>query len=909
MTTLAEVTEVQAAVPVLVTKVRRPSTPLLLIARPRLLDQLTAYVDRRLILVSAPAGYGKTALISHWLEAASGAYAWLSLDEQDNDLATFLLYLVAAIRGAYPEAMAAVEQLLRAPTLPPPIRLADAVLQGMAGLPGPLILALDDYHAIKAPEIHTLMARLVEHLPPHMHLVVITRADPPLPLDRLRGRQQMGETRAADLCFSAGETKLLLQRMLGPSVSEETVALLEDSTEGWPVGLHLAGLSLRDRSDPAIFARKIAEHGHQAITEYLLSEVLTGLPQAQADCLLLTSLFDRFCAPLIDAAQADGSAKLSGDDFLRAIRRGNLFVVSLDDEGIWCRYHHFFQALLRARLGLRYAEADVTAIHARAAVWFSAQGLVDEAIVHFLEAGDPVAAASLVEAQVRPALDRETWRQIEHWIGLLPPEVSSRRPRLLLAQAWLHYIRWQFGAIEARLDAAEGVMREVPAATGGAETTLWGEISVLRSALAQNKGDGRLMAQLSEAGIAALRPQTGYTIGVAHFNYIWALQACGQYERAVEFARRQLDASGWQPHALNLRVLLALANIHHEMADLPALQDIVPIWQKLARQSGLGLSVAWSQFAEGWLSYQRNELEAADETFRRFADVAWAAHGRAVVDGYTGLVLTALGRGRPNEASAHVNALKERLLERGMLALVNVAQSLEQRVALAGGSPSSLDWRPDPSSAAVPVDLWEQPVLTYVRTLLAVGGPAALAQATELLADSRAEALARNSDRRLIEDGAFQALVLSAQGHEAAALAALQETVERAAPGGALRLLADCGPGLIPLLRKLQAAGVAPRYVEKVLAAVVEPAAPTPLALQAGAAAPAPREEAPAEMLTNREVDVLILLAERLSDKEIAERLVLAPVTIKKHEQRIYRKLGVDNRRAAVAQARRLGLI
>jgi len=333
---------------------------------------------------------------------------------------------------------------------------------------------------------------------------------------------------------------------------------------------------------------------------------------------------------------------------------------------------------------------------------------------------------------VHPALDREDWRQIERWLGLLPTDVSSRRPGLLLAQAWLHYIRWQFAAIAARLDAAEALMRDTPVVARGAETALQGGISALRAALAQNMGDSKLTVQLSEAAIAALRPQTGYAIGLAHLNYIWALQACGQYGRAVEFARRQLDASGWQPHALNLRVLLALANIHYEMADLPALQDIVPTWQKLAQQSGLGLSVAWSQFAEGWLSYQRNELEAADESFRRFADVAWAAHGRAVVDGYTGLMLTALGRGRPNEASAHVNALKERLLERGMLALVNVAQSLEQRVALAGGSPSSLDWRPDPSSAAVPVDLWEQPVLTYVRTLLAVGGPAALAQATEL---------------------------------------------------------------------------------------------------------------------------------------------------------------------------------
>jgi len=241
--------------------------------------------------------------------------------------------------------------------------------------------------------------------------------------------------------------------------------------------------------------------------------------------------------------------------------------------------------------------------------------------------------------------------------------------------------------------------------------------------------------------------------------------------------------------------------------------------------------------------------------------------------------------------------------------LTELARETDERVALAVDPGSSLDWRPDPIFPAVPGDFWEQPLLTRVRTLLAAGSPDDLAQAAELLADSRAKALARSFARILIEVGGLQALVLSAQGHEAAALAALQEAVERAAPGGALRLLADSGPGLIPLLRKLQAAGVAPRYVEKVLAALVEPATPTVPSLQGGAAAPAPREEAPAEMLTNREVDVLILLAERLSDKEIAERLVLSPVTIKKHEQRIYRKLRVDNRRAAVAQARRLGLI
>ena len=253
------------------------------------------------------------------------------------------------------------------------------------------------------------------------------------------------------------ETRLLLQQMLGPGVSEETVALLEDSTEGWAVGLHLAGLSLRNRRDPAVFARKIAEHGHQAVTEYLLSEVLAGLPQAQADCLLQTSLFDRFCAPLIDAAQAEDGAKLSGDDFLRVIRHGNLFVVSLDDEGRWFRYHHFFQVLAAGPAGPAICGGGDQGHACRAPVPGSAaQGLVDEAIVHFLKAGDPIAAATLVEEQVHPALDRENWHQFEHWMRLLRTEVHPR-PRLLTAQAWLHVLRYQFTAAAPLLDAAEAV--------------------------------------------------------------------------------------------------------------------------------------------------------------------------------------------------------------------------------------------------------------------------------------------------------------------------------------------------------------------------------------------------------------------------------------------------------------------
>lgn len=906
--------DVQTAVLMLETKLRRPTLSAQHVARPRLLDQLNASADRQLILVSAPAGYGKTALVSRWLDAVDCSCAWFSVDEYDNDLAAFLLYLAAAIRAVYQDALSVIELLLQAPTLPAPHRLADALLQDLAALPGPLILALDDYHTVNAPGIHVLMARLVERLPAQVHLMLITRADPPLPLVRLRGRQQLGEIRAADLRFNAEETGLLLQQLLGSGVTAETAALLEESTEGWAVGLHLAALSLRNRSDPAAFARQIAAQGHQAITEYLLSEVLAGLPAAQRDCLLQSALFERFCASLIDAAQAEGDGKLVGDDFMRAIRRGNLFVVSLDDEGNWCRYHHFFQSLLRARLALRYSSAEIKAIHARAAAWFSAQGLVDEAVRHFLAAGDPIAAAVLVEAQVHPVLDRENWRQLEHLLGLLPPAVSGR-PRLLLAQAWLHFFRWQFGAIEARLDAAESALQTVPQTD--MEVVLRGEISLLRASLANSRGDGALTVQYAEAALAAIRPETQYTMGMAQLYYIWGLQSFGQYERAVDFAHHQLDKYGWQANAVTMRLLLALGTIHFEMANLPAMQRITTIWQKLAEQTGFGLSIAWSSYSQGWLCYQRNELQAASAAFQRVAEMAWVAHGRAVVDSYTGLVLIALARGRPEEALPHIDALNERLSERGMLALAEAAGSLQQRVALAKGEVTGLASREGASRGLIAGDLWEQPALTEVRTLLAAGNPEQLTLAAELLAESRAYALARNSNRRLIEIDALQALVLAAQEDTGGALAALQAAVERAAPGGALRLLVDCGPGLIGLLQELKAAGVARSYTRQVLAAfdgafdgaAASLPAAQPRPVQSAPAPSAAREPIPAELFTNREIDVLSLLAQRLADKEIAERLVLSPLTVKKHMQRIYRKLGVDNRRAAVAKAHSLGLI
>ena len=428
--------------------------------------------------------------------------------------------------------------------------------------------------------------------------------------------------------------------------------------------------------------------------------------------------------------------------------------------------------------------------------------------------------------------------------------------------------------------------------------------------MASAQGSSESTVHLAEAALSALHPEMRFALGLAQFYYIWGMQASGHYDRAVDFAQRQLELYGWQANVLTLRLFLALGNAHFEMANLPAMQSVTTIWHKLVDQTSYGLSLAWSLFGLGWLSYQRNELDRANEFFLRLTAMAWAAHGRAVVDGYTGLVLIALARGCPDDALVHIDALHEHLVERGMSALAGVIPSLEQRVALAIRSATAPAWRHARSAAPGGGDFWEQPELTEVRTLLAAGGSPALAQAAALLAESRAQALARNSNRRLVEIGALQALVSAAQGDEAAALAALQEAVERAAPGGALRLLVDCGLGLIPLLQKLKAAGVAPGYIQKLLAAFDATAIGSPALLNEPLpAGPAARQETPAELFTNREIDVLTLLAQRLGDKEIAAQLFLSPLTVKKHTQRLYRKLGVANRRVAVAEAGRLGLI
>ena len=887
------------------TKLQRPQPAAAEAPRPRVLERLAPGLRGSLVLVSAPAGYGKTTAVNHWLDTLDLPIAWVSLDERDGDLATFVGYLLAAVRSVYPDAGETTRLLVKGAVLPSPNRLADTLLQDLAALPDPLMLALDDYHTIRSLDVHTVMSRVVQYLPADFHLVVRTRVDPPWPLERLRSRQQVVELNSRDLRFTLDEANQWLGEMLGPATAAETAALLQESSEGWAAGLQLAALSLRGQRDPASAARRIAHSNSQLVIDYLAAEVLQGLPDAERAFLFQTSLLDRFSASLCDALRGDDGPQWDGGEMLQTVRRSNLFLAPLDEEGVWFRYHPLFRNLLRMRLPQAYGEAAVRAMHARASAWFAAQGLVDEAVTHALQAGDVEGAATLVEDNVHPALDRETWRLVERWIKLLPTTTLSR-PRLLLAQGWLSFIRYQVTAIDGLIDAADEAIAGAATPGDPKEETLAGELAALRSATAYPLNDIERVFSCAEEALRLLHPDMQYVMGQAQVHYIIGLHATGRSEEAVEFAQRQLGLHRERP-ALMLRVLLGLCSVHYESANVPAMHAAASTFIHVAREAGLGLSIGWSQYALGWPLYQRNDLARAEACFRDLASIAPVVHGRGLLDGYTGLALTFLAQGRSDEALAAVGTLREHLVERSLMALAPVVDSLQQHILLAHDPQAALaaDYRaPD---KPVSIEFWEQPALTYVRTVLAQGAPGELARADGLLAERRAEATKRHAQRTLIEINALQALVSAAQGNEDKALAFLRQAVAAAAPGGVLRLMTDCGPGLIPLLQKLAGEGVAPGYVRQVMGLLTATDALPIMPIQD--AGPVGRaSEAPVALLTNREIDVLILLAERLSDKEIAERLVLSPETVKKHTLSIYRKLGVHNRRAAALQARSLGL-
>jgi LuxR family transcriptional regulator, maltose regulon positive regulatory protein len=884
------------------TKLHPPRLPLGYVTRPRLLTLLDEGLARGLILVTAPAGYGKTSLVVDWLQQRPTLrVAWFSLAETDNDLDLFLRYLTTAVQRAFPDTRTRpclpTQALLDAPHPPPLDTISHTLSNDLAHLPHPLLLILDDYHLLTLPAIQQVIATLCRYLPPNLQLLLTSRVLPALPqLARLRAQQRVLEIQAADLRVVLPEAQAILKQTVGTELDEATTALLDAQTEGWVIGLQLAGLSLRGQPDPAAFARTLELRNQELVTELLLTEVLAHEPPEILTFLYHTAVLERLCDSLCQAV-IPPSASTTPLPRLAQLAQSGLFIIALDTQGKWYRYHHLFQSLLQQRLAQEWAETEIAAVHRRAAGWLAEQGFIEEALQNLLAGGDVDTAVVLIETERHNILNQGEIHRLARWLNLLPPQTINQHASLLQLQAWV--LRWQanFAAIPPLLQQAEALLQQAHTATTTthpsiAPDILQAERDVLRGEIAFFQNNFAPSIAYTQSALDRLPSSYTFMRGVAVLFHLLSQQTMGQTTQALAQLHRWLADEQFQHPISRHFLLIAAGAIYSTNGDLKRLEPIGQVLLKLGLEHEKPLSISWGHYFLALVYYQWNRLEEAYTHWSGVCAWRYQANFRLYHEAMLGIALLHYCQGEDAQAEQTLATLTQVLLELNQGQFAPEVESFRARLALMRGEvDTAVSWLPtSPPPTRMPVNFWETNDLTRIKLLLAQDTPTSRQQAATLLNTTQQYATNTDSLWLRIQIQALRALLAQANNDTTQALTAAAQAIHLAEPGGYLRLFVELGSPMAHLLTQLAQQGTAPTYITQILQAF--PVAP-----------PTPTE------LTLREQEILALLHQGFSDKEIAQQLVLSILTVKKHNRHIYQKLGVPNRRQAVAKAKKLHLL
>ena len=679
-------TEKSPNIDIIRTKLYRPPVTKDLVPRSHLLERLEYCRQRPLTLISAPAGYGKSTLASSWLDACKCPGAWVSLDEDENDLRLFLTYVVMAIRMFFPETVHQTQALLNATELPPGKVLARMLLNELAQLEKSFILVLDDYHRIREPAVHDLLKDLLHHPPQALHLVLVTRHNPPLPLTSLRARGQMTEIREQDLRFSTAETMDFLHQAMALPVDTQIAAVLNDWTEGWVTGLRLATLSMRRQEDIDRILPHLSEENRH-ITEYLISEVLSQQATAIQRYLLSTAVLNRFCASLCEAVcvgDDQEACPMSGQEFLDWLEQTNLFVIPLDDQQQWFRYHHMFQQLLQHRVHVQCSPEEITALHTRASRWFAEQGLIDEALQHALAAEDTPAAIRLVAQHRHPLMNHEQWPRLESWLRLFSDRIIAQHPDLLLMRAWIFQQRLRLFDIPAVLDQVEPLLAAMPHESA-ATKHLYGEFAVLRSYQYFNAADGHQVIALAQHALECLPEEYLYARSGAVMLLGAGYQMAGDFTTATTVVYQTLQDDAFHHTASHTRLLAALCFIYWFEADLTGFHQAATQHLKLSQDLKLPESLAIARYFLGIFYYQRNDLAAAEQILTEAVNTSSSFNSINFGFSTFALALTYQAREQPEDACEAVDKIVAFAMEAGSTTLLGFAQAFQAELALRQG--------------------------------------------------------------------------------------------------------------------------------------------------------------------------------------------------------------------------------
>jgi LuxR family maltose regulon positive regulatory protein len=873
-----------------------------LVSRPRLVERLEEglCLDHRLTLVSATAGFGKTTLLSEWLHHLDRPAAWLSLDDEDNDPVRFLTYLVATLQKVDLN----IGQALQGQPGSSPGSEVQSVLASLindlATTDTALVLVLDDLHTIQNEAIHDALNALVEHQPPALHLVLASRVDPPLPLARLRARGQMTEIRDQDLRFTVQEATQFLNQGMGLGLSEPAISTLEERTEGWIAGLQMAALALRgastanrQRGEEVANFIETFRGTHRYILDYLVEEVLSQQPLAVQEFLVQTSILERMTGPLCDAVRLGAPAahgEAAGLAVLAQLEQANLFLMPLDTERRWYRTHHLFADLLRSTLRQTRSPDEIRMLHRRASQWHQDHGLLEEAVRHAIAAQDFERAATIIEANIATVMSRSEPPVLLHWIEKLPQDLLRSRPWIEIYRAWTM-------SLSGESDQAERLLQEVEARVEPdtpQAPELLGSIGAIRTFLANLRGDGDRVIELAHAAEALLpdehlnaRAMIAYALADTYFardEMEGAKRATREMMRVGEKAGRLL---------MTVPALCDLASIKQVEGQLHQAYELLSrARQGMLEREGLNSRVRCPyEIGLASLLYEWNQLDAAYEHVMAGIDYGQRFNVFShLVSGSLTLMRVFQARGQVQDARDALRRAEQTVARHRvrLAAAIDLKTARVRHYLALGDLETAVKLAEDCRGPS------ELERLAWARLHLAQGRPD---EALHLLERQKTAADAGGRTGRLIEILGLTAVTLETVGHYDTALQTLAEALRLASPEGHVRTFLDLGEPIGELLRKAVAHGLAPDYAASLLATHETDQGPSPSL------------ETLADPLTERELEVLRLLSAGLSNKEIANTLIIAPSTVKQHLKNLYSKLDVHSRTQAVARGQELRLL
>ncbi|MFK5857151.1 MAG: response regulator [Bacteroidota bacterium] len=893
---------------ILQTKLHRPPVLDDYVVREKIIEELEKNIIRPLSVISAGAGYGKSVTVSEWLEQTRFLHTWLSLDEEHNDFRMFMLYLCAAIEKLFPGSLENTGNLLAAANLPPFEVISNSLINELCDIDQEFILVLDDYHSIRERKVHWLFDKWLRFPPPNIHLTIVTRRDPPLDMRALRANNRMTEIRMANLRFSDKEIASLFKKLLGIDLSDQTITKLQEKTEGWIIGLRMASLAIKDQEDINRLIEAIEGDMHY-ISDYLISEVLSVQPQHIQDQLIDSSVLDRFCAELIGeimlATNKTEQKITEGEELIQWLIKSNLFIIPLDNEQKWFRYHHLFKDLLQNQSRKLRTKKQINEIYRKASKWFENNDFISEAIDLSMKAKDTDTAVKIISDHWEDTIDKDLWYIVEGWLNLLPDKVIVKSGSLLLARMWITIQSLRLEDVPALIELIEKYPDDLA-------QTEQGYLAFAKSLINYSICDTQKALDYSEQALQLI-PKKYYCMrGDINAWRIVELQSSGKGKMGVEMAKEELkNVNTRDDHPQLMRLVLRPNFVYIIDANLPALRTGMDSFFKVPNISpyilGFGL---YFRAIICWWGY---DLEGV---VRKFDILIKKRFQTALTMGIEGYICTALALQEMNRQQDVTDVIKRAtdfVMELDNSLLTSILDSAKARLNLKQGNLEAAEkWLNSKKHSGIDPSMlyWvEIPAITQCRVLIAIATSDSLNKALELLREYREYSESFFHKLRTIEVAVLQAHAYFKLQNEKDASETLKYALELAADGEWIRPFVEVAEELKSLLTNLKEQNVKPGFIDEILDHLKQETVKSILDDEMQIQEFKQHEKENLSLLTSKEMDVLHCIEEGLRNQEIASKLYNSEGTIKKHVSNMFQKMNVRNRLSLIIRAKEIGIL